>query len=148
MARTLEKGLLRAKVNNFYAFCLIDPLWKTLAECPRLYSFTPLSVTATGIQVGGVARYRCVTNSYTLIGPSTRQCLFYGTWSGSEPTCKSKVVYDFFLSPAQLNFLVQHEAYFNTKITEEPVIYYSFPQTFYYKSEPNYKYFLSSIVLK
>ena len=45
--------------------------------------------------VGGVAKYQCVNNSYTLIGPSIRECLSDGNWSGSTPTCISKFMYDF-----------------------------------------------------
>ena len=45
--------------------------------------------------VGGVATYQCVNKSYTLIGPSTRQCLENVTWSRSTPTCISKYMYNF-----------------------------------------------------
>ena len=40
--------------------------------------------------VGGVASYQCVNKSYTLIGPSTRECLSDGNWNGSAPTCIGK----------------------------------------------------------
>ena len=39
---------------------------------------------------GGVATYECVNDSYTLIGPLTRQCLSNGNWNGTVPSCISK----------------------------------------------------------
>ena len=33
------------------------------------------------------AHYACL-NSYKLIGPTERKCLFNGSWTGKEPTCE------------------------------------------------------------
>ena len=58
-----------------------------------------LTASATVIRVnvsstttaGAVASYECVAG-YTLEGSSTRTCQNDGSWSGSEPTCISKLL--------------------------------------------------------
>ena len=59
-------------------------------NCRTLTNTTTLRVRVTVRYEGGVASFECVNNSYTLIGPSTRQCLRNGNWSGSIPSCTSK----------------------------------------------------------
>ena len=78
---------------------LINPLMTIhatiIAVCSSpLITHTPLRVTTTRGHVGSVAIYRCMNPAYTLMGSSTRKCLRNGTWSGSEPTCIIKFVYD------------------------------------------------------
>ena len=84
-----------------YTYYVIDPLKTAYANivpewCSPLITHTPLMRgTTKGRLVGSVATYRCMHPGYTLMGPSTRECLRNGTWSGSTPTCISKYMYDF-----------------------------------------------------
>jgi len=52
---------------------------------------SPWRVNVTVPYEGGVAEYQCVSNNYHLEGPSRRECLGDGTWSGSEPSCISEL---------------------------------------------------------
>ena len=54
-------------------------------DCRPLDKTSTLRVSITAKYEGGVASYECVNNSYSLIGPSTRQCLRDGNWSETDP---------------------------------------------------------------
>ena len=61
-------------------------------NCVTLTNTSTLTVRMTARYEGGVASYECVSNNYTLIGPSTRQCLSDGNWNGITPSCISKSI--------------------------------------------------------
>ena len=61
-----------------------------IGNCRPLTNMSTLRVSMTARYEGGMASYECVSNNYTLIGPSTRQCLRNGNWSGPDPSCISK----------------------------------------------------------
>ena len=43
-------------------------------------------------QIGSVAKYKC-DHGYNILGPSSRQCLHHGEWSGFQPLCIRKQCY-------------------------------------------------------
>ena len=47
-------------------------------------------VDLTGTFVGATATYSCVTG-YILEGDRQRECQNNGQWTGSEPSCRSKI---------------------------------------------------------
>ena len=61
-----------------------------IGNCQPLTNMSTLRVSMTEGYEGGMASYECVSSNYTLIGPSTRQCLRNGNWSGPDPSCISK----------------------------------------------------------
>ena len=54
-------------------------------------SATVMRVNVSATTAGAVASYECVVG-YTLVGFSSRTCQNNGSWSGSEPTCISKLL--------------------------------------------------------
>ena len=74
-------------------------------NCVTLTNTSTLTVSMTARYEGGVASYECVNNNYTLIGPSTRQCLSDGNWNGFMPFCASKLIFTFSFGPSKFDFL-------------------------------------------
>ena len=50
-------------------------------------------VSLSSIMINSVATYSCNTG-YTLTGDDMRTCLETGLWSGSEPICTGRLMYD------------------------------------------------------
>ena len=47
----------------------------------------------------GFATYTCDVNFELVNGPQTRMCQTDGTWSGIEPTCQGKALFQLFKPP-------------------------------------------------
>ena len=58
--------------------------------CPPLQSPANGLVVQLGSDTGSVARYSC-DEGYTLDGNAVRVCQSSGEWSGTDPTCESKL---------------------------------------------------------
>ena len=58
-------------------------------DCGPLLPPVDGTVNVSGTVYGSVAYYSCNDN-YLLIGLRTRLCSSYGTWTGTNPVCKSK----------------------------------------------------------
>ena len=80
----------------FLFLIIFSPNWHfhpcVTGNCWTLRNTSTLRIRVTARYEGGVASYECVSNNYTLIGPSTRQCLRNGYWNGTVPSCISKPV--------------------------------------------------------
>ena len=64
----------------------------TVVDCGTLPNPVNGQVTHTaGTTLGQTATYSC-NAGYNLVGNSARTCQATGVWSGSEPTCPSKLV--------------------------------------------------------
>ena len=62
----------------------------TAKECPLLSDPQNGLVDAPSYTVRSIARYSCQTG-YELVGMKERQCLTSAKWSGSPPSCISKI---------------------------------------------------------
>jgi len=58
----------------------------TAIQCSISRTLENGMVIAPSNGYGSVAEYKC-NDGYTLMGPSTRECLITGTWSGYTPVC-------------------------------------------------------------
>ena len=91
-----ERIVSRNLLAVMYFFCSLQffPQIDTFitGNCWILSNTSTLRVRVTARYEGGVASYQCVNNSYTLIGPSQRECLNNGNWNGTVPSCISKPV--------------------------------------------------------
>lgn len=65
-------------------------------QCPNLPNPNNGVVTLSGRNLGSTATYKC-NNGYELIGEDKRTCQSDATWSGSEPSCKSKYFYKYYV---------------------------------------------------
>ena len=61
-------------------------------QCPNLPNPSNGIVTLSGRNLGSTATYKC-NDGYKLIGEDKRTCQNDATWSGREPSCKSKYFY-------------------------------------------------------
>lgn len=59
--------------------------------CSELSEIPNGDVTRTGLSVGSVATYICISG-FQLVGSPTRLCGDDATWSGGEPFCRRKYI--------------------------------------------------------
>lgn len=62
-----------------------------MINCGELSDPVNGMVDVTSTLHGGIARYSCNTG-YTIDGPNNRTCGDQGMWSGTEPSCQSKLL--------------------------------------------------------
>lgn len=71
-----------------------DFVFVSLAKsCPRLERPANSRIAVTRYTVGGSATYTC-DEHFTMQGKNRRICMSTGTWSGTEPTCTSKRLFN------------------------------------------------------
>ena len=62
-------------------------------DCGSLGDPANGEVSLSSIMINSLATYSCNTG-YTLTGDDMRTCLETGLWSGSEPICTGRLMYD------------------------------------------------------